>query len=262
MATQFNYSIANDTLNGIAQPESLTNEIRANANITIGLVTVKVTPDTDNILIEFKANLPTAEETELDAVIAAHEGRRALEDAQKFKVVGDDIDIVTSIVDDNGVKRFAVDLSEVLTGPQGPEGPEGPQGPQGPQGPSGGVFGSEYDYASSEGESTTTSSSWQPKLNLTTANLPSGRYRLSYSAELRNSSDEAAAMGRVTVNGITVAEAGIDYGEDTPNNFTSFSGFYDLGTISGVQDIDMDFREQSGGTARIRRARLEIWRVS
>jgi len=33
-------------------------------------------------------------------------------------------------------------------------------------------------------------------------------------------------------------------------------------TISGVNTIDIDWRQQRGSTAYIRRARLELWRVS
>lgn len=261
MASIFTYSITNDTLNGALAPVKLSNEIRS-SSITIALS--GVTQQFDVLTIEFKTNLSTAEETILDGLVANHDGRRALEDAQKMILVDQNNDPV-SVIDDNGVARLAIDLSETLTGPQGEKGEQGDTGPQGPQGPPGAtsVFGTEYNYNSSDGESTTTSSNWQQKLNLTTNSLPNGRYRLNYSAEIRNSSGESAGVIRVQRNNsLTIAEAGADYGEDGPNNFRSVSGFVDLGTISGVQSFDLDFREQSGGTARVRRARLELWRVN
>lgn len=260
MATQFNYSIANDTLNGAAEAQSLTNQIRANANITISILTVKVSPSSDNIFIEFKANISAAEETELDAVVAAHNGKRALEDPGKLIIVDENGDAISS-VDDSGVRRLALDLSEVLTGPQGEKGDQGDPGPQGPPGTSG-IFGTEFQYQESVSESTTTSSSWQDKLTFNTSSLPSGDYYVIATAELRNSSDETCAVARFTVDGTTLGENGVSYGEDSPNEFANFTAQEYLPSISGSKELKIQFREQSGGTARIRRAKITIWRVS
>ncbi len=45
------------------------------------------------------------------------------------------------------------------------------------------VFGSEYNYAVSDVESSTTATSWQEKLDLTANDLPAGKYRIEWSFE-------------------------------------------------------------------------------
>ena len=167
---------------------------------------------------------------------------------------------LVSVVDDAGTKRLAIDPgSSAIVGPEGPQGPQGPQGPPGPAG----IFGSEFHYIESIPQSSTTSTGWQEKLRLTTSSLPSGRYWCVFSAELRNSSDEAAAMARFQINDTsTVGENGISFGDDSPNQYGVFFGQEDLGTISGVNDFTIDWRQQSGGTAFIRRAKITLWRIS
>jgi len=114
---------------------------------------------------------------------------------------------------------------------------------------------------SSEGNSSTTSSDWQRKLRMTTGTLPVGTYRISWYAEVAQSSISDAVGVRVQLNdSITIAEV-----ENEPkdiNDVIPVSGYGYAADISGVQNIDIDYREQRGGTAYIRRARLEIWRVS
>jgi hypothetical protein len=110
MATIFTYSITNDTLNGILAPEALSNQIRSSV-ITIALV--GVTQQGDVLTIEFKANLSPTEETALDAVVAAHPGRRALEDAERVNLV-DLNNKPVSVLDDSGIDRLAIDVNGML----------------------------------------------------------------------------------------------------------------------------------------------------
>ena len=67
----YTYSIATDTANGKLDEDSLVLEI-SQSSITIALDTMAVIAD--EIQITFKAALSAAEETALDAVIAAHQG--------------------------------------------------------------------------------------------------------------------------------------------------------------------------------------------
>lgn len=71
MATQFTYSIQNDTLNGVVDGRTLHNEI-INSNITIALDRVDTTDI--NIEIYFKANITSSEEAELNTIVSVHEG--------------------------------------------------------------------------------------------------------------------------------------------------------------------------------------------
>lgn len=71
MATSFTYSVSGDTQNGIVSAAALDGQIRASV-ITIALEGVLVVGD--DLTIVFKADLPPADETALDAVVAAHDG--------------------------------------------------------------------------------------------------------------------------------------------------------------------------------------------
>lgn len=126
------------------------------------------------------------------------------------------------------------------------------------------VFGTEYQSASSESESTTTSTSFQNKLNMTTPSLPAGTYRIGYSYEWNLSgSTRYDFRGRVQINDtVTISEHREEPQDSATDQWRDFSGFFHH-TGSGVLSIDIDYERSSssGGTARIRRARLEIWRV-
>lgn len=128
----------------------------------------------------------------------------------------------------------------------------------------GGIFGSEFQQASSDTQSTTTSTTFQQKLRLTTGTLPSGTYRIAWYYEYHISSTTYDFEGRVQIGDSTtiheIREEAQDAGTD---QWEPCGGFY-YHTGSGVLNIDLDYcrSSASGGTAYIRKARLEIWRVS
>lgn len=124
----------------------------------------------------------------------------------------------------------------------------------------GGVFGGNFQQASNDAESSTTSCTFQQKLRMTTPSLPSGTYRIGYSIEGRCNSTNTALLLRVQINGTSIGEARVE--SQDANNYDDYSGFYYY-TGSGVLNIDFDYCSSSGGTTSFtRRARLEIWRVS
>jgi hypothetical protein len=119
------------------------------------------------------------------------------------------------------------------------------------------VFGTQYQTASSEAESTTTSTTLQDKTTLTTGVLPSGTYRLGYSFELSNESDCALTEVEVKLDGTVVTLPTME-----PNNdYLLFGGFIHQ-SLSGSITATIKYRVQSTGTAKIKRARLELWRVA
>ena len=150
------------------------------------------------------------------------------------------------------------------TGPTGPTG-EGDTGPTGPTGPSGStVFGDQYQYNSSDGVSSHDGDEdYQQKVRLTTGSLPSGTYRIGYSYELAGDSVADEFYARVQINDTdTIHESVIHPSEDDPLTYFGFGGFYHA-SLSGVLNIDLDYRTGDQLDAvYIRRARLEIWRVS
>jgi len=76
-AVNYIYSVSADTLNGRVNTVTLTQEI-ANAVITIALDHINVSDDVLNIW--FKAAITPAEESELDAIVADHDGKLGVSD--------------------------------------------------------------------------------------------------------------------------------------------------------------------------------------
>ena len=147
-----------------------------------------------------------------------------------------------------------------LTGATGAQGPKGDQGDAGATGPTGPSGLSDYQYAGSDAESTTTSTSYQQKLQLTTANLASGNYRIGYSVEVTNSDKAKRAEVRVQIDDTeTIAEAGTA-SLILENDYVVVAGFVVRALSAGVHNIDIDFRAVEE-TAKVRRARLEIHAV-
>ena len=72
MATEYTYSISEDTLNGAVDSTSLTSEIDTNTSISIALSYIETSGDVLDIYM--KDVLPEAQEIALDAVVATHQG--------------------------------------------------------------------------------------------------------------------------------------------------------------------------------------------
>lgn len=123
------------------------------------------------------------------------------------------------------------------------------------------VYGSEFQEASSDTESSTTSSTFQQKLRMTTSSLPSGTYRIAWYYEWRLTITTNDFKAQVQINDtITLMEHQQEPQDSGDDQYNNHSGFY-YSTGSGVLNIDIDY-SSGAGTAYIRRARLEIWRVS
>lgn len=124
------------------------------------------------------------------------------------------------------------------------------------------IFGSEFQQNSSESSSTTTSSTFQQKLRMTTSSLPIGTYRIAWAWEWNINSTSGDAEFQIELNDTTLLGTGRMESQDSLN-YHPYCGFYYATSISGIQTIDIDYRVNSGGgTVTIRRARLEIWRIS
>lgn len=122
-------------------------------------------------------------------------------------------------------------------------------------------FGSRYQFEASEGESSTTSETYQNKVTLTTPSIPAGDYRISSFAEVANDSGDKPVEARVLVDSTTI-NTEIFYAPKFTDAFLSIDSFNLLTLTAGVHVIEFDFRATSeGGTAKIRRARLEIFRT-
>lgn len=92
MATQFTYSVEDDTLNGIVALNNLTNTIRS-SDITIALE--GVTHSGDNLIVDFKDDISGAEETILDGIIAAHDGVKIVPEDEPIEAITIKTDVYT-----------------------------------------------------------------------------------------------------------------------------------------------------------------------
>jgi len=155
------------------------------------------------------------------------------------------------------------------TGVQGPQGTnpgeDGADGVQGPQGPSVGTFGSEFDEVSDNTESSTTSTSYQQKLRLSTASIPAGKYRIGWRYSWSGSSSSLDFRAQIELDDTTQlmyhSQEPKDPGTDQSHQTCGF--VYVTFNSSGSHTIDLDYRaENSSGRAYIRDTWIEIWRVS
>lgn len=125
------------------------------------------------------------------------------------------------------------------------------------------VYGTQYQYAEDLSESSTSSGSFQEKLKLTTPALPAGNYMVGWSAEVRNNSDERGVRWQIQLNDtITLGEGRFNNDEESNTSYISVSGFAQVTLLVGVHIIDIDWARASGGSARIRNARIQLYRVA
>lgn len=126
------------------------------------------------------------------------------------------------------------------------------------------IFGSEYHFAESEGEETTILGTYQQKLKLTTSVLPAGDYHIEWTAEIKTSDNDMLARCQVDdttiINEVEHSEGPLE--ESGYPYYTVVSGFRKLTLTNAAHDIDIDYNDNGGGTAFIRRARITLWRVS
>lgn len=155
------------------------------------------------------------------------------------------------------------------TGPTGPtgltgdtgygdSGPTGPTGVTGDTGPTGTGVSTVYED-SDEGESQTTAQTEQTKLSFTTPSLAAGTYRIGFSCEYGNYIQKDTEVV-LKVEGTTI---GTVQSSVTESDFwVPEAAFYyyehDGGTIT-AQILYLNL--SNGGLARIRYARIEIWKV-
>lgn len=111
-----------------------------------------------------------------------------------------------------------------------------------------------------EGQDSTMSTDWQQKLRLSITGVEDGKYVVQWYCELRHSNNDAAerAEMQIEVNDTTQ----IGYSIWPYNLFEDSGGFAVTDLSAGDYTIDLDYRQQGGGTAYIRRARLLFWRIA
>ncbi len=118
----------------------------------------------------------------------------------------------------------------------------------------------EFYQVSSESQSNTTSTTFQQKLRLSTTTVPSGTYRISWYCE----------YGAGAIKETTEVRVQLDDTTDLGSVSRQFTSEKDIFTFSGTKysslsnaahTVDLDYRTTGAGTATIKMARLELWRV-
>ena len=118
-------------------------------------------------------------------------------------------------------------------------------------------FGSNFAYTQSEGESSTSSTTYQQKLRMTTPSLTGAYYYIGWTYEYTGDGDPIHTQ--VDLNDGT--QCGYHY-SDSHEEYQRVSGFC-IKYLSGVNTIDVDFRaDNSRDTVYIRRVTIILWRVS
>jgi len=123
------------------------------------------------------------------------------------------------------------------------------------------VFGTQYQYAESDGSSTNATALAVTKLTLTTPSLPAGDYQIEWYMEgSMNGSNQILTMSTVldTINTI----ANMSTRESTANMWTPFGGNRQRTLTAGVHTVILTFQTGGAGTATVRRASLSIMRVA
>ncbi len=123
------------------------------------------------------------------------------------------------------------------------------------------LFGSEYQFEVDESESTTSSTTFQNKLTLTTPVIPAGNYRGEITFEVTNDSGDKPVVTQVTLDGTPFNES--FYAPKFADEYIVKTSFSNQALTNDIHDIEVNFRATSeGGTAKIRNTRIEIFRVS
>jgi hypothetical protein len=97
------YSIANDTANGKVNPSALHAEIVAAGPYSEVFHGVTSDEDGDRLTVNFADAIPSAEETRVDAVVAAHQGLEEKSEPDPIRLCSPDGSTFEIVVDDAGV---------------------------------------------------------------------------------------------------------------------------------------------------------------
>ncbi len=122
------------------------------------------------------------------------------------------------------------------------------------------VFGRDYQSAKSLGASSTTSTSFQNKLSMTTPTL-SGTYLLGWQAGLKASSTNKEVFMHIENVTDTVTEVDTEH-SGQGDQHQLHSGFTEIEFAGSTKTFDLNYRsETSQSTATIDKAYMTIWRV-
>lgn len=122
------------------------------------------------------------------------------------------------------------------------------------------VFGTQYQYAESEGDSGTSGAGFATKLTLTTTSLPAGTYVAYFYVESRHSA--ANKEGEISFR-VDATEYGLIQPRPSAANINEPNALFKvLALTAGVHTLDIRYRRVDAMTITVRRARIVLWRVA
>jgi hypothetical protein len=125
------------------------------------------------------------------------------------------------------------------------------------------IFGRWIAQNESTGLSTTTSTTYQQKLRLTTGAIEAGTYRIGWMYDWGMTSNSYNFDAQVQVDTTTLMNHVEEPQDASTAQRHQVSGFAYVTLTAATHNVDLDYRSSNAsGTARIQNARLEIWRVS
>lgn len=130
------------------------------------------------------------------------------------------------------------------------------------QSPGGGstLFGTQHQYAESEGASSTNLTAYQTKVTMTTPSLPSGDYIVQYQCEIADQNADPMNM-QARLDGTEIGHS--HFPDDIYTDLYMMTSGYKVVNIAGVHVLDIRYRAYTVTyTAYIRRARVRIYRIN
>lgn len=133
------------------------------------------------------------------------------------------------------------------------------------------IFGTEFQVAEDATVSTTTSTTFQNKLTLTTTSVPAGTYRVAFHYGWNHDATSNDFEAQYVEDTVAIGEIHKQEPQDSGGTFgtTGTSQRYVASKVfyrtltAGVHTYDLEFRTDSGGTeSSIWDAIIEFWRVS
>jgi len=124
-------------------------------------------------------------------------------------------------------------------------------------------FGTEYWYVERNELYQTTSNNWREVLSLETTSIPAGDYHIGWNAELGCNNGNKIPYMQVEVDDTTVvAEHTMRFAHN--EGFSAHGGIVKVTLGAGTHTVDIDVNASDSGSyaTKIKRARIEMWRVS
>jgi len=127
-----------------------------------------------------------------------------------------------------------------------------------------GVFGNNYQYAESLGESSTTAAAYQQKLRLTTPVIPACDYHVEVVYNYSSDDENAAMDFQLEVDDTTQVFTAqpVQKKKLADGVYNSASAFARVTLTNAAHTIDLDYANTTAKTTYIKNAKIIIWQVA